>query len=211
MATYGCQILKDDGTLWLSPDFTPANLIHKGTFTASKDNVFTTSIPESKACFFFVNFSSEARIIFVHEKSGGFWRLRVLQTSDASVTVTVYAFSNMVRSTPKWGLGFYNASGEMVYNSDMLPLDAQLVTPGISMDWSQSFSYPVAVMPTFTGAVTKYVSSYYQPAYALFTGACAQKVYNGYWFSSGLSWSITRRYCPSVLVINTSKYDSFTG
>ncbi|EEX9035867.1 hypothetical protein KUS95_003122 [Escherichia coli] len=147
----------------------------------------------------------------MQEKSGGFWRLRVLQTSDNNCTITVYAFSNMVRSTPKWGLSFYNESGEMVYNSDMLPLDATLVTPSISMDWSQTFSHPVAVMPQFVGAVTKYISSYYQPAYALMTGACGQKVYNGYWFSSGLSWSISRRYCPAILVINTSKYDSFTG
>ncbi|EFC9800596.1 TPA: hypothetical protein HNC25_11875, partial [Escherichia coli] len=49
---FGMSITQSDGSLWMSPEFTPQNLINKGTMSTSKGSVFQTSIPSNKSCFF---------------------------------------------------------------------------------------------------------------------------------------------------------------
>lgn len=36
---FGMSITQSDGGLWMSPEFTPQNLINKGTMSASKGSV----------------------------------------------------------------------------------------------------------------------------------------------------------------------------
>ncbi|HGU2248914.1 TPA: hypothetical protein ACM7I4_004576, partial [Escherichia coli] len=55
---FGMSITQSDGSLWMSPEFTPQNLINKGTMSTSKGSVFQTSIPSNKSCFFFIKSSN---------------------------------------------------------------------------------------------------------------------------------------------------------
>ena len=69
---FGMSITQSDGSLWMSPEFTPQNLINKGTMSTSKGSVFQTSIPSNKSCFFFIKSSNKANMMFIHEHSNGY-------------------------------------------------------------------------------------------------------------------------------------------
>lgn len=204
---YGMSITMPNGNLWLSPNFTPANLINKGTMGNSKGSVFRTTIPSNKSCFFFIKSSGKANLMFTHEHDGGYNILKILQVSGSPGTITVYAFSDMVLPHSEYGIAFYNESGQMVYHGEMLPLDAELVSVPIERDYSRDMGYPCAVMPAIIGAKSYRRTDYDRPVYVTMTGATGNQIYNGSWYSSNVSWDLSRRYTPGALVINTSKYD----
>jgi hypothetical protein len=57
--SYGMQILQSDGTLWLSPEVTPMNLIDKGVMAGINGEVFQTRIPSGVPAIFFVRMQNE--------------------------------------------------------------------------------------------------------------------------------------------------------
>lgn len=203
---FGMSITQSDGSLWMSPEFTPQNLINKGTMSTSKGSVFQTSIPSNKSCFFFIKSSNKANMMFIHEHSNGYNALRLHQVNGSPGTITVYAFSDMVLPHSGYGIAMYNSAGAMVYHGEMMPLDAKLITisdPQFTID----MGYPCAVMPAMVGVYNYRRTDYDRPVYVTMTGATGNQVYNGQWYSGNVTWDIKRIYTNKILVINTSKYD----
>lgn len=145
---YGMRITKPDGSIWLSPDFTPVNLINRATIGSGVGTVYKTSIPVNRVCFFFVRMPSKTYVAFTQFNSGGYHAIRI-DKSDGGGNITVYAFSNMVTSPGSHGIAFYNANGEMIYHGKMKPLDAkQISVSGIAFD--VDLGYPCAITPSLT-------------------------------------------------------------
>lgn len=203
---YGMSIKKPDGSLWLSPDFTPVNLIDKGKISAKTGTVFNTSIPISRPCFFFVRLTSKSYIAFTQFNNGGKHAIKI-EKSDNQGEVFVYAFSNMVTPPGSHGIAFYNANGEMVYHGKMKPLDAKLVSvSGITFD--VNLGYPCAIMPSLTA-----LNSVRNPSLGGFMIFESQAAAYGNGVYS-LSRQVAQTSGPvgiytasSVLVINSSHYD----
>ena len=76
---YGLSITKPDGSLWISPGFTPQCLINKGTIPATEKAFFKTSIPSGKSCFFFIRTEKKADVMYTHEQIDGYHALRLHQ------------------------------------------------------------------------------------------------------------------------------------
>ncbi|HAX1981800.1 TPA: hypothetical protein JW546_003508 [Escherichia coli] len=204
---FGMSITQPDGSLWMSPEFTPQNLINKGTMGKTKNSVFKTSIPQNKSCFFFIKSSNKANLMFVHEYRDGMNALRLHQVGGNPGTITVYAFSDMVLPHSGYGIAMYNPAGEMVYHGEMMPLDAELVT--VNVQFSKDMGYPCAIMPAMVGVYNWRRTDYDRPVYVTMTGATGNQIYNGEWYSSKVTWDVRKLYTNKVLVINTSKYDQY--
>lgn len=203
---YGMSIAQPNGNVWLSPEFTPQNLINKGTMGTSKGSVFTTSIPSNKSCFFFIKSSAKANMMFMHEQRNGYNALRLHQVNGSPGVITVYAFSDMVLPHSGYGVAFYNRSGQMVYHGEMMPLDAQLVNIS-DPQFTINMGYPCAIMPAMVGVYNYRRTKYDRPTYVTMTGATGNEIYNGQWYSGNITRDIKKIYSSTVLVINTSKYD----
>lgn len=204
---YGMSITMPNGNTWLSPNFTPANLINKGTMGSSRGSIYRTTIPSNKSCFFFIKSQNKANMMFTHEQDGGVNILRLLQVNGNPGAITVYAFSDMVLPHSGYGIAFYNEAGQMTYHGEMKPLDAELVPINIDFDFARDMGYPCAVMPAIVGAKSRRRTDYDRPVYVFMTGATGNQIYNGQWYSSNITWDLTKRYTPGALVINTTKYD----
>lgn len=201
---YGASITRPDGGLWLSPEFTPANLINKGVMSASKGAVFRTSIPSGRSCFFFVRSSNRANMMFLHQQNRGYNELKLHQLSGKPGTVTVYAFSDMVLPHSGHGIAMYNKKGEMVFHGEMKPLDARVIKVGIQ--FSMDLGYPCAIMPAMVGCYNYRRTKYDRPTYVTLTGATGNTIYSGKWYSGNITRDISKVYTDKVLVIDISKY-----
>lgn len=134
---FGLQIFRDDGSLWISPDVTPLNYVGKIAF--NETGVITTSIPSGKNLIVFVrNNAASSATRMTTSKSGSVWTINITNTNS---TGTLYLFSNMVTSTTGYGVAVYNASKEMVWNTDMLPL--QVFTVNNPYGVSQTGNYSI--------------------------------------------------------------------
>lgn len=203
---YGMSIKKSDGSLWLSPDFTPVNLIDRAVISANTGTVFTSSIPVDRVCFFFVRLTAKSYISFTQFNNGGRHAIRI-DRSDNQGEVIVYAFSNMVTPPGSHGIAFYNAHGEMVYHGKMRPLDAKQVgVSGIAFD--VNLGYPCAIMPSLTA-----LNSVPNPAlggFMIFESQAAAYGNGIYSFSRRVAQTpgpVGIYTASSVLVINASHYD----
>lgn len=135
--SYGLQFFRSDGSLWISPDVTPLNYIGKISYGGVGS--FTTSIPSNKNLMLFVrNSSANAASRITTTISGGVWIINVIQSNSGG---EIYLFSNMVTTTSGWGVAVYNTSGEMVWNTDMRPL--QIFTVGNPYGVSQNGNYSI--------------------------------------------------------------------
>ena len=203
---YGMQITKPDGSIWLSPDFTPINLINRGDMGVYNGSVYTTSIPFDRVCFFFVRMGGRAYTAFSHINSSGYHALRIDRTDNPG-WIKVYAFSDMVTDPGSHGIAFYNSAGKMVYHGKMKPLEArQIPISGITFDIN--LGYTCAVTPHQTA-----INSVPEPQ---FNG---HRIYESQSGASGTSiYSISKQvahtsgplgiyYSSSILVIDASKYD----
>ncbi|STC88966.1 outer membrane protein [Escherichia coli] len=98
---YGLSITKPDGSLWISPGFTPQCLINKGTIPATEKAFFKTSIPSGKSCFFFIRTEKKADVMYTHEQIDGYHALRlhqIVRGTNPGVT-TVLCFCEYGYST----------------------------------------------------------------------------------------------------------------
>ena len=202
---HGMSITQPDGSVWLSPEFTPANLINKGTLPATKGAIFRTSVPSYKSCFFFIKSDNRANMMFLHEQSGGVNVLKLHQVSGNPGTITVYAFSDMVLPHSGYGIAMYNEGGEMVFHGEMMPLDARLIA--VDVQFSVNVGYPCAIMPALVGVYSHRRTAYDRPVRVTMTGATGHTIYNGEWYSGNVTRDIRKSYTRHVLVIDTSGYD----
>lgn len=203
---YGMSILKSDGSMWLSPDFTPQNLINKGTISGDAGSTLNTDIPVDKTCFFFVRGGKVAHVQFEQFNNGGKHALRVSAYDSHPGTITVYAFGDVVTPHSGYGIAMYNASGQMIYHGEMRPLDAEQVSVGDNFE--KDMGYQCAIMPCRTGLFS--VPNPSLGGYNVYMSACiavGSKIYSR---SMQVGWNtgpMQNRFSTSVLVINTAKYD----
>lgn len=203
---YGLSIMRPDGSVWISPGFTPQCLINKGAISGTKKAFFKTSIPSGKSCFFFVRTENRSNVMYTHEHIDGYHALRLHTFNGGSPgTTTVYAFGNMVTQPSEYGIAMYNPSGEMIYHGEMMLLDAKLIP--VDIKFEKDLGYPCAIMPALVGYYNWKRTPYDRPIYTTSTGATGNKIYSCEHYSGGATWDIRKPYIDKVLVINSSIYD----
>ncbi|EEW0217937.1 hypothetical protein ABGK14_005244, partial [Escherichia coli] len=190
---YGLSIMKPDGSVWISPAFTPQCLINKGAIPGTKKAFFKTSIPSGKSCFFFVRTANRSNVMYTHEHIDGYHALRLHTFNDGNPgTTTVYAFGNMVTPPSEYGIAMYNPDGEIIYHGEMMLLDAKLIPVGIQFDIN--LGYPCAIMPALVGYYNWQRTPYDRPIYTTSTGATGNKIYSCEHYSGNATWDIRRPY-----------------
>lgn len=138
---YGLQIFRDDGSLWMSPDVTPINYI--GNLRYGGTGALVTSVPSYKTLMVFIrNDAAAAGTRITLNNSGATWVINIIQTESSGF---IYLFSNMVTSTSGWGVAVYNGAGEMVWNTDMLPLQFFTVPNPYGIDQTGSFAIQTGI------------------------------------------------------------------
>lgn len=203
---YGMSITREDGSLWLSPDFTPQNLINIGNIPPSQGAYFQSSVPSYKSCFFFVKQDIVAHVRYSQIDVGGYHALRLDTFNTSPGNTRVYAFGDIVTPHSGYGIAMYNANGEMVYHGEMRPLEAYQVA--VSDHFNINLGYPCAIMPVQTG-----VYSVRDPQLGVFRvylsacGASGTSIYAEDMQVASTPGPVVKSYSTTALVINTSKYD----
>lgn len=162
---FGCEILRSDGTYWLTPDQTPLNMVRRDdvSYPNSPDNIryYDTGVPTSRPCCIFMRVISGASVNGSSQNTAGFqiqrngtWQFQ-MNGVQGNINVRWYVFSNYVAMTQPYDIAYYNAAGEQTWNGSSRPLQmfrrtvtfAQAVSGAVVLDAGQ----PVAVIPTFSG------------------------------------------------------------
>ncbi|EKN3986534.1 TPA: hypothetical protein ACVBYD_000802 [Yersinia enterocolitica] len=115
--SYGMQILRDDGYLWLSPDITPLNLIQKIRITTN--NTYQTNVPSNKTCLGFYRTDSNTTFEIKYSNSGANWSFTAAKGMGSG---WVYIFSNIALVSSGYGIKLFNELGELTYSTDSIPL-----------------------------------------------------------------------------------------
>lgn len=209
---YGMQITKPDGSLWLSPEFTPVNLINRGSMEVKLGAIFKTSIPSGNMCFFFVRFGARAFVAFDQIIIDGMHALKIDKVDvkgDSPKSIIVYAFSDMVTPPPKYGIAFYNKSGKMIYHGAMKPLEVKQVnTDTGNLVFDINLGHLAAVTPTMTAAFTVPNPSVgMNDIYVAHAGAVGNTIYSKGARVANNPGTIGISYSTTILAIDASKYD----
>ncbi|MEQ6281122.1 hypothetical protein [Kluyvera huaxiensis] len=207
--SFGLKIFRDDGSLWISPDVTPLNYIGKVNFSSA--GTFTTTIPSNKNLMIFLRNTTAASATRVTtSNSGAFWVITIAQTNSGGV---LYLFSNMVLNTSGWGVAVYNSVGEMVWNTDMLPLQMFMVNNPYGVSQSGNFSVETGVQVAVTpGVCSTYIAVIDAPRNiflwgVISAGAFGTRIYGVR--TSGVQVEGQKqvwKYKESFLCIDISKY-----
>lgn len=160
---YGGQILRSDGSYWLTPDQTPLNLVRRDeTSYGNTANVqyYDTGVSESRPCSVFCRITNGD--LYGRSFGGylvqrnGTWQIQ-LNGTNGPITVRWYTFSNYVMAPTAYDIAYYDASGQSVWNGSSRPL--QLFSGTIARTDSTNggtvvldAGQTVAVMPSFSGA-----------------------------------------------------------
>ncbi|MDF7681487.1 hypothetical protein PT300_13180 [Enterobacteriaceae bacterium ESL0689] len=204
---FGLKIINNDGSVWLSPEFTPLNLITKGSVSGSDGTIFQSEIPSANNCMFFVKFATDGLALFSRITQNGCHALRVDRVALATGIITIYAFSDICINIPKYGVFMFNSSGKMIYHAGMMPLELSQVAISLR-EPVVSVGFQCAVSPTFSGATSE--PDFHLGGYILrrhYTGACGRIISNRAVDAGSLSGPISVAYQTSALIINTEKYD----
>jgi hypothetical protein len=207
--TYGLQIFRDDGSLWMSPDVTPLNYIGKIAFGGT--GTITTSVPSGKNLMVFIrNDVATSATRITTSNAGAVWTITITQTNSGGL---LYLFANMVTSTTGFGVAVYNAAGEMTWNTDMLPMQFFNVNNpyGVSQtgNYSIDTGVQIAVAP---GVCSTYIAVLNAPQNiylwgAISAGASGTSIYGVR--STGVQVNGQRqvwKYKEFFLCIDVSKY-----
>lgn len=207
---YGLQIFREDGSLWMSPDVTPMNFIAKIRFNAGGGDLYT-GIPDWKSIVFFVRHDREHGLgRFTQVKINGQW---VIRYNTARVSGSLYVFANWVNVTSGYGIAVYNAGGEMVWNTDMLPLQVTYIDNPYGVDQRGDITLPVgfnvAVLP---GVCSTWLAPL-EPAQHIFlvgsmlAGAAFNNIYISRWEGYQVQGTTPAwRYKDRFLCINVDYY-----
>lgn len=205
---YGLQILKSDGTVWISPDFTPLNLIAKATINAVSGATYQSPLPVGNEVLFFVKQSTEGVVKFNEINLNGFKSLQI-NASGISGSVTIYCFADMAVRKSDYGIFLFNAQGKLVYSSDMKPLEIKKVAISVSGEPRINIGKPVAVMPAWSGRTSAPNSELGGfNIFDYFTGAFGNYITNlRIQVAGGGSGSAGFSYQTEAYYIETSIYD----
>lgn len=146
---YGSKIYRSDGKVWMSPSLSPIVFQRKQVVSLSGGTEFNTKISPDRSPIIFVAYSKAVSLIAnrivrnnqVIYSFGG-------QGSDSSATI--YVFSKGIAKKETWGMSFFNAQGEEIYNTANIPLSFTFLN---NTEWNSSgghvFDYPPAIIPTY--------------------------------------------------------------
>lgn len=203
---WGTKIVRADGSVWMSPDFTPLNLINRSVISGAAGTVFQSSIPAGNECLFFVRYSADGVAAFAEINQNGFRALRT-ERAQGTGNIAVYAFGDIAPCAPKYGIFMFNASGRLIYHMNMKPLELFQVkinpaTPTVST------GVPCAVSPAFTGRTTQFNSSVGGfDVFSHYAGAYGNVVTNRRIQTGRGSGPGGFIYSTSALYIRTENYD----
>lgn len=165
---YGGQILRSDGTYWLTPDQTPLNLVkreHIGYGYSTAVQYYDTGVSTSRPCAVFqriTNGDVQGRCFggYLIQRNGT-WQVQ-LNGTPGPFDLMWYVFSNYVVAPTAYDIAYYNASGQSVWNGSSRPL--QLHRAAVSKQTSVAggtvvidAGQTVAVMPSFSGSAVESV------------------------------------------------------
>lgn len=160
---YGGQILRSDGTYWLTPDQTPLNMVKRQDVNYANTSgivYYDTGVATSRPCCVFQRITSgdgDSRNFggYLIQRNGT-WQFQ-MNGVQGPITVRWYVFSNYVVAPTAYDIAYYNASGTAVWNGSSRPL--QLYRTTVSRSNSVSGGYTVlnagqtvAIMPSFSGS-----------------------------------------------------------
>ncbi|HBQ4880513.1 TPA: hypothetical protein L7414_003487, partial [Escherichia coli] len=211
---YGCAITQPDGSLWMSPEFTPMSLIDKGAIPAKVGGFLQTRIPVNKSCLFFFKAEKKAGIMFTYSEVNGYYAITIKELSGSPGIITGYAFADMILPHSGYGIAMYNEYGEMVYHGEMMLLGVDFV-PVTSHEFTKDVGYPCAVMATFVGNAVNVIRepTQYSPIGAGEILATTAVAY-GNTVSTGrikvgnyVGLGRTKKLIDHLPIINTTKYD----
>lgn len=216
MSSYGMKIFKDDGSLFISPDVTPLNYIGKIKYrNTSQTYTIPTIVPSDKSIRYFINTTSGSRggAIVKAFQSGGFWHLEFSRGYGEGY---VYIFSNMVTKSSGYGIATYNSNGEMMWNTDMIPLQMFQTSNPSTITENTELRVPVgvnvAVSPGLCSTYLMVIDPYagiviYGGMYC--TGVNSDIVISNFWSKQSIEGGVGNppvRYKENLLYIDTSMY-----
>ena len=121
--SYGLKIFREDGSRFISPEGTPMNFI--GVYRFTGNMTIPTDIPATANVISFIrNDSATGAAYVIPVASNGKWNLNL---NCNGVGGHVYVFANVVPIAHGVGMAVYNSNGDMVWNTDCLPLELHFV------------------------------------------------------------------------------------
>ncbi|MBS6032054.1 MAG: hypothetical protein KIB40_02695 [Pantoea sp.] len=218
---FGAQILKDDGTLWMSPDVTPMNLYQKFTQSFNADTSLSTtiqlSVPASNPCMVFTR-TGGGGIAYGMTQQNGYWSLSITgcatdNGSSGTVNVTFYVFTNLVTVPSRYSAAYYDSAGVMRWHAEMRPLQIfQRSVSGLPGRGSFDAGFTSAVSSIYSGlSVVNYAPGtppvYYWGSWAWrSTGSSILELPVYIWNTTSGS-TYTQWGNSDVLYINAGNYD----
>lgn len=216
MSAYGLKVFRDDGSLFISPDVVPLNYIKKVQYYFNLNPYrISTGIPADRSIKFFIRTTTDeyGGAIVKPVNSGGYWDLEVSRSHGSGY---IYLFANMVTKTSGYGVAVYNQSGQMTWNTDMIPLQLYSIrNPSGISDRNQiriPVGFNVAVSPglcsTYLIVVPPAAEEIRIIGGMICTGVRSEIVINTAWAyqSSGSISNPPTRYKENLLYINTDMY-----
>jgi len=206
---YGLQIFRSDGSLWISPDVTPLNYIGKMQFSST--GTYATSIPASKSMMVFLrNDAGGVGTMLSQSTANGAWQINITQTGSSG---TLYLFSNMVTTSHGYGIATYNSAGEMIWNTDQLPLQVLSVTNPYGASQTGSFSINTGIQLAVSPGICSTYIAPINPAAgqflygAMFTGANGTTIYGSRAYAIQVGGALPAyKYKENFYYIDISKY-----
>ncbi|MFG0515369.1 hypothetical protein [Kluyvera intermedia] len=158
---YGGQILRSDGTYWLTPDQPPLNMVKRQdiNYTATGNIVyFDTGVAASRPCAVFSRITNTGAD---QNNAGGYlikrnntWQFQ-LNGVQGSITIRWYVFSDYVVAPGAYDIQYYNSAGVATWNGSSRPLQlyrlsvssANTTDVGTILNVGET----CAIIPTFSG------------------------------------------------------------
>jgi len=205
---YGLKIYRPDGSLWISPDVTPLNYMGRIGFG---NGTYNTGIPSNKSLMFFARHDApHGAGLFVPNNSGATW---VITVTNAAAGGQLYLFSNHVINQHGYGVAVFNAAGEMVWNTDMRPLQVFRIANPQGVNMNGAFEVPVGVQVAVNPGVCSTWIAPIDPAAGIYlTGAMLAGAYGSTIYGTRINGDQTGggmpvwRYKDEFIYIDVSKY-----
>lgn len=122
---YGGKILKNNGKLFISPDFTPYVFQKRADFTVNRSYTLNTGTTGDTLIFVHLPNVDPARAsneyLSMNKKNENTY----LFESAGAIALQCYIFSRNVPTPPKWGMAVYNSAGAMAFHSNCRPLQVE--------------------------------------------------------------------------------------
>ena len=176
---YGCEILRSDGTYWLTPDQTPLNMVKREDVSyKSTSNIvyYNTGVATNRPCVAFCRITNttaddQNAAGYLIQRSGT-WQYQ-LNGIQGNITIRWYVFSNYVMTPAPYDISYYNAAGVATWNGSSRPLQVYRLTVSNNATISQgnilNVGEPCAIIPTFSATNVEGLLPGVPPVYLIAT------------------------------------------